>query len=211
MVCGGVFWNGAFVTLPMVTLLLLDQGDAPASAYRGYTAGKPLFHPSAPDRNISPSGKNRFISPLLCPSWKMKNRLLTCGIKRKGTWLKDLLKNRCVSISRCLDGFGFSCEALFKDTRQMCAGSILSCDLGRSGRPLYQSQVQPRTGGNDATNNIITALVHISLIWQKPSLNSVPLTWSDAPLLALLLCKPMSPPPPGSTHSLCYHHHIFCF
>lgn len=74
---------------PSYTTLMLNQSNAPASAYRGYMAGKPRFHPSAPDRNISPSGKNCFISAFV---WKMKNRLLMYGIKRKGTWLKDLLE-----------------------------------------------------------------------------------------------------------------------
>lgn len=85
-------WINAFVTLLMVTTLMLKQSNAPASAYRGYMAGKPRFHPSAPGRNISPSGKNCFISAFVCPGWKMKNRLLIYGIKRKGIWLKDLLE-----------------------------------------------------------------------------------------------------------------------
>lgn len=46
-------------------------------------------------------------------------------------------------------------------------------DLGQNGQHVYQSPAQPRTRENDAANNIITALVHISLIWQKPSLSSV--------------------------------------
>lgn len=46
-------------------------------------------------------------------------------------------------------------------------------DLGQNDRHLYQSPAQPRTRENDIANNIITALVHISLIWQKPSLSSV--------------------------------------
>lgn len=63
----------------------------------------------------------------------------------------------------------------FKDTRRTAglglARSVL--DLGQNGHHLYQSPAQPRTRENDAANNIITALVHISLIWQKPSLSSV--------------------------------------
>lgn len=35
--------------------------------------------------------------------------------------------------------------------------------LDKMATPLYQSPVQPLTGENDAANNIITALVHISL------------------------------------------------
>lgn len=46
-------------------------------------------------------------------------------------------------------------------------------DLGWNGPGVYQSAAQPRTRENDAANNIITALVHISLIWQKSSLNGV--------------------------------------
>lgn len=46
-------------------------------------------------------------------------------------------------------------------------------DLGQNGQRVYQSPAQPRTRENDAANNIITALVHISLIWQKPSVSGV--------------------------------------
>lgn len=46
-------------------------------------------------------------------------------------------------------------------------------DLGQNGQHIYQSPAQPKTRENDAANNIITALVHISLIWQKPSLSGV--------------------------------------
>lgn len=46
-------------------------------------------------------------------------------------------------------------------------------DLGRNGHGVYQSPAQPRTRENDAANNIITAVVHISLIWQKSSLSGV--------------------------------------
>lgn len=46
-------------------------------------------------------------------------------------------------------------------------------DLGWNGHGVYQSPAQPRTRENDAANNIITALVHISLIWQKSSLSGV--------------------------------------
>lgn len=53
--------------------------------------------------------------------------------------------------------------------------------------PLYQSPAQPRRGESDATNNIITALVHISLIWQQPSLTSIPLTRSHTPLLGFII------------------------
>lgn len=63
----------------------------------------------------------------------------------------------------------------FKDT--YCTASLRLTfsilDLGQNGHHLYQSPAQPRTRENDAANNIITALVHISLIWQKPSLSSV--------------------------------------
>lgn len=46
-------------------------------------------------------------------------------------------------------------------------------DLGWNGHRVHQSPAQPRTRENDAANNIITALVHISLIWQKSSLSGV--------------------------------------
>lgn len=63
----------------------------------------------------------------------------------------------------------------FKDTYCTAGlGLALSVlDLGQNRHHLYQSPAQPRTRENDAANNIITALVHISLIWQKPSLSSV--------------------------------------
>lgn len=68
--------------------------------------------------------------------------------------------------------FAVFLQCTFKDT--YCTASLcltLSVlDLGQNGYHLYQSPAQPRTGENDAANNIITALVHISLIWQKPSL-----------------------------------------
>lgn len=87
-------------------------------------AGKPRFHPSAPDRNISPSGKNCFISAFVCLGWKMKNHLLMYGIKRKGTWLKDLLEADVSAVLIVwmvlfLPPFQFPCEALCKDARQL--------------------------------------------------------------------------------------------
>lgn len=117
-------WINSFVTLLVVTTLMLNQSNAPASAYRGYMAGKPRFHPSAPDRNISPSGKNCFISAFVCTGWKMKNRLLMYGIKRKGTWLKDLLEADVSAVlvwmGLFLPPFQFPREALCKDARQLC-------------------------------------------------------------------------------------------
>ena len=76
--------------------------------------------------------------------------------------------------------FAVFLRCTFKDTH--CTASLcltLSVlDLGQNGYHLYQSPAQPRTGENDAANNIITALVHISLIWQKPSLTCRTVQWS---------------------------------
>lgn len=115
---------GAFVTLLIVTLLLLDQSNAPASAYRGYTAGKPLFHPSAPDRNYSPSGKNPFVSPLLCPELKNEKSSLDVRNKQK----RDLTQGPFGKLMCQHFRFGFSCEALFKDTWQICRSCPATLD-----------------------------------------------------------------------------------
>lgn len=189
----GVFesflWIKAFVTLLMVWCACL-------SIWRIYsTAVKPLFHPSsgfrAPDRNNSPSGKNCFISALLCPSWKMKNALLMYGMKTKGTWLKDLEETDVSAILvvwMVLFFFFLSLIFLWGTFKDACCPAAL-----RSGPltldkmdPLYQSPAQPRRG-ESATNNIITAIVHISLIWQQPSLTNIPLTRSHTPLLGFII------------------------
>lgn len=111
--------------------------------------------------------------------------------KTKGTWLQDHSEN---DVSAFLFVwmvlfFLIFLRSAFKDVSRTTAfyRSIPSSDLGGNGRCLHQSPNQPRTGANDATNNIITALVHISLIWQKPSLNRVPPTKPDAPLLGFIV------------------------
>lgn len=97
-------------------------------------------------------------------------------LARKHTRFKDPFQTAVSAILTVkLVIFAVFLWGTFKDTYCTAGlGLALSVlDLGQNGHHLYQSPAQPRPRENDAANNIITALVHISLIWQKPSLSSV--------------------------------------
>lgn len=153
----GVFerflWIKASVTLVVQVL----QNGCDTVIYSGFRAS---------DTNKLPSGKDCHFNICVCLRWKMKNP----EWKQKGLLFFFL---SLITFARHFQG-----HVPYSSFYALWSGPLTLDEMAA----LHQSPAQPRRGESDATNNIITALVHISLIWQQPSL-----TRSHAPLLGFII------------------------